>query len=204
MRWGACDWETVKRTDKEPLETGRKAVRRLREGPRGHGCKEGASGKGRVPKSWGRGDEGKSLGWTEDSGSRHSPEPRGRQDWGRRTAADAGRASSLKVRTGEAPVAAASQPEEGRERVRASEVGYQGQLQLKTTGSAPTAGKDGNAEGPRLPRPPAAERGWRGGQGPRLRKRDFPETRRDFRTARARPRLTTYPTPCLTRAESPG
>lgn len=28
---------------------------------------------------------------------------------------------------------------------------------------------------------PAAERGWRGGPGPRLRKRDFPETRRGLR-----------------------
>lgn len=47
------------------------------------------------------------------SAASNSPEPRERQGWGRRRAADAPSASSLDVKAGEAPAAAANEPKTG-------------------------------------------------------------------------------------------
>lgn len=51
MRWGACDWETVERTNKEPLETGRRTVRRLRVREDTAGNRAQA-GKGESQRAW--------------------------------------------------------------------------------------------------------------------------------------------------------
>lgn len=191
-------------TKKEQGRGGEPGADTLRRGPGGGALSEGGrqrptdrehraakraqAGRGESPKSRGRGREGKSPGGLEVAG--HSPEPRGRQGRGRRTAADASRASGLNVPTGEAPAAAANRPEEGRRRVRGSEVRDEGRLRVRTTGRAPTAGKDGNAEGPRQLGPPPRRGAGAAGKG-----RDCASVtsrRRGgvFRTARARPRPT--------------
>lgn len=116
----------MERTDEE---TGRRGAVRKRtraaEEPRRQGWKEGAVGKERVPKGSGAA-EMKGNAWDGLKAAGHSPDPRGRQGRGRRTAADADRTSGLNVRTGEAPAAAANRPDEGRGRVRGSEVGTRG------------------------------------------------------------------------------
>ena len=150
------------------------------EGPKGQGWKQDAGGKGKTSKRvGGRGEKGKARDGPKTTAARHSPEPQERQGWGRRTAANAGRASSLDVRRNETPAPAASRPEEGAGRVRGSEVGAEGRLRVRTTGSAPTAGKDGKRRGQGSPVPHGGD-GCRGGQGPRLRKRYFPKKRRGF------------------------
>lgn len=42
--------------------------------------------------------------------------------------------------------------------MRVSETGGDGLLRVRTTGSVPTAGKDGSAKGPRQPGPPPLRR----------------------------------------------
>lgn len=147
------------------------------QGPKGQGWKQDAGGKGKTPKRvGGRRENGKARDGPKTTAARHSPEPQGRQGCGRPTTANAGRASGLDVRKSETPAPAASRPEEGTGRLRGSEVRAEGRLRVRTTGSAPTAGKDGKRRGQGGPVPLGGDC-CRGGQEPRLRKRYFPAKR---------------------------
>ncbi|XP_046495803.1 RNA-binding motif protein, X chromosome-like [Equus quagga] len=128
----------------------------------------------------------------------HSPEPRGggAEGGGQPPTPPAGR---LDVRTGQAPAAAASRTEDRRGRVRGSEVAAEGPLRARTTGSAPTAGKDGSAEGPREPGPPPQTRAGAAAAGRDCANVTSRRRGRDFRTARAQSRHAPAP-PRATRA----
>lgn len=190
--WGARGWKNVPRTHKEPLEAGRRGAvcqggLSVRRGRKSRAGKRAPAGRGEPQK-----ESGKEERWRE------KPEPDWRQQQqdthqrpggGRAEGADSRRRrpSQRTRRADRRNPSGSSQPTR-------RGVGTRKEL----WGRGPRGGcRWGQQEAPQLPEKttsggaeaagsPAAETGWRGGQGPRLRKRDFPATRRGLSGLRVR------------------
>lgn len=146
---GSLEWENMNRTNWDAAEAGRRGpvwrLKRAAEKPRGSAGTRQPGGTREPHRVVGGGDEGKNLKRTENSRSNTLTRASGKAGGGGQPQTPAPPAVSTYRRA----KPERQQPEDQKGGAAKGLCRGRGQLRERTTGSTPTAGKDGSAEGPR-------------------------------------------------------